>query len=126
MVNRVILVGRLTRDPEIITSSKGLPIARLRLATNGFSRDEAGNRTEDVQYHSVVAFGRLAEVCQGYLRRGKLIYPAGRLRSHEWDGKDGLRRYTTEVAMDTMKMLSPREEGAAEASELASESAAAV
>ena len=126
MVNRVILVGRLTRDPEIIASPKGLPIARLRLATNGFSRDEAGNRMEGVQYHSLVAFGRLAEICQGYLRRGKLIYTEGRLRSHEWEGKDGLRRYTTEVALDTMKMLSPREEGAAEASEPASEPAAAV
>ena len=73
MVNRVILVGRLTRDPEIIASPKGRPIARLRLATNGFSRDEAGNRMEDVQYHSLVAFGRLAEICQGYLRRGKLL-----------------------------------------------------
>src|SRR6059058_5744495 len=110
MVNRVILVGRLTRDPEIVVSPKGLTIAKLRLATNSYSKDDDGNRQEDVQYHSLVAFDRLASICQEFLTRGKLIYAEGRLRSHEWDGKDGLRRYTTEVVMDQMKMLSPKAE----------------
>lgn len=115
MVNRVTLVGRLTRDPEIVTSPKGLAIAKLRLATSSHSKDEEGARVEDVQYHSLVAFGRLAEICQEFLSRGKLIYAEGKLRSHEWDGKDGLRRYTTEVIVDVMQMLSPRSEGAGEA-----------
>ncbi len=114
MVNRVTLVGRLTRDPEIVTSPKGTAIARLRLATNSFSRDEDGNRTEDVQYHSLVAFGKLAGVCQEYLSRGKLIYADGKLRSREWDGKDGFRRYTTEVVVDVLQMLSPKTEAAAD------------
>ena len=114
MVNRVTLVGRLTRDPEIVTSPKGLSIAKLRLATSTHSKDEEGARVEDVQYHSLVAFGRLAEICQEYLTRGKLIYAEGKLRSHEWDGKDGLRRYTTEVIVDVMQMLSPRSEAASE------------
>jgi len=111
MVNRVHLIGRLTRDPEIVTSPKGLSIAKLRLATNSYGRDEDGNRTEDVQYHSLVAFGRLAGVCQEYLSRGKLIYVEGKLRSKEWDGKDGFRRYTTEVVIDFMQILSPKSEG---------------
>ena len=114
MVNRVTLVGRLTRDPEIVTSPKGLSIAKLRLATSTHSKDDEGARVEDVQYHSLVAFGRLAEICQEYLTRGKLIYAEGKLRSHEWDGKDGLRRYTTEVIVDVMQMLSPRSESATE------------
>jgi single-strand DNA-binding protein len=114
MVNRVHLIGRLTRDPEIVTSPKGLSIAKLRLATNSYGRDEDGNRTEDVQYHSVVAFGRLAGVCQEYLSRGKLIYVEGKLRSKEWDGKDGFRRYTTEVVIDFMQILSPKSEGTVE------------
>ena len=109
-VERPKLVGRLTRDPEIVTSPKGLTIAKLRLATNSYSKDDDGNRQEDVQYHSLVAFDRLASICQEFLTRGKLIYAEGRLRSHEWDGKDGLRRYTTEVVMDQMKMLSPKTE----------------
>lgn len=114
MVNRVILVGRLTRDPEIVVSPKGLSIAKLRLATNGYSKDDAGNRVDDVQYHSLVAFDRLAGICQEFLTRGKMIYVEGRLRSHEWDGKDGLRRYTTEVVMDQMKMIGPKPENAIE------------
>lgn len=114
MVNRVTLVGRLTRDPEIVTSPKGLSIAKLRLATSTHSKDEEGARIEDVQYHSLVAFGRLAEICQEYLTRGKLIYAEGKLRSHEWDGKDGLRRYTTEVIVDIMQMLSPKTEAVSE------------
>lgn len=114
MVNKVILVGRLTRDPEIVTSPKGVSIAKLRLATNSYGRDDDGNRTEDVQYHSLVAFGRLAGVCQEYLTRGKLIYADGKLRSKEWDGKDGFRRYTTEVVIDVMQMLSPKNEGTTE------------
>ena len=121
MVNRVILVGRLTRDPEMVTTSKGTTIAKLRLATNAYSKDEDGNRVEEVQYHSLVAFGRLAEICREYLTRGRLIYAEGKLRSREWDGKDGLRRYTTEVNLDQMTMIGPRPETADEAAEAAAE-----
>lgn len=123
MVNRVTLIGRLTRDPELITSPKGLAVARMRLATNGFTKDEDGNKLEDVQYHSLVAFGGLAGICQEYLRRGKLIYVEGRLRSREWDGKDGPRRYTTEVTVDVMRMLSPKDEAVPEAPETVAEAA---
>jgi single-strand DNA-binding protein len=101
MVNRVILVGRLTRDPEIVISPKGLNIAKLRLATNSYSKDDAGNRQEDVQYHSLVAFDRLAGICQEFL--------------------DGLRRYTTEVVIDQMKMLSPKSDSAVESAQPVSE-----
>ncbi len=125
MVNRVTLIGRLTRDPELVTSPKGLAVARLRLATNGFTKDEDGNKLDDVQYHSLVAFGGLAAICQEYLRRGKLIYVEGRLRSREWDGKDGLRRYTTEVTVDVMKMLSPKDEAVPDAPEPAEAAATA-
>jgi single-strand DNA-binding protein len=116
MVNRVLLVGRLTRDPEMVITPKGTTIAKLRLATNSFSKDEDGNRTEDVQYHSLVAFGRLAEICQEFLVRGKLVYAEGKLQSREWDGKDGFRRYTTEVVLDSMKMLSPKSDSHSEES----------
>jgi single-strand DNA-binding protein len=114
MVNRVIMVGRLTRDPEMVTTSKGTAIAKLRLATNSYGKDEDGNRVEEVQYFSLVAFGRLAEICREYLTRGRLIYAEGKLRSREWDGKDGLRRYTTEINLDQMQMIGPRPEGAGE------------
>jgi single-strand DNA-binding protein len=125
MINRVTLVGRLTRDPEMVQSAKGLAVARLRLATNSFTKDEEGNRVQDVEYHSLVCFGRLAGVCQEFLSRGKLIYAEGKLRSREWDGKDGFRRYTTEVVCDTIQILSPKTEGAVEAEEPLPEAAAA-
>src|SRR3989440_12235323 len=99
MVNRVILVGRLTRDPEIVVSPKGLTIAKLRLATNSYSKDDDGNRQEDVQYHSLVAFDRLAGICQEFLPRGKLLSVEGRLRSPAWDGKDGVRGATPQVGI---------------------------
>lgn len=121
MVNKVILVGRLTRDPEVVLSPKGLPIARLRLATNGYAKDDDGNRVDDVQFHSLVAFGRLAEICRDYLTRGRLIYVEGRLKSREWDGKDGIRRYTTEVNLDQMQMVGPKPEASSENAEIPAE-----
>jgi single-strand DNA-binding protein len=117
MVNRVTLVGRLTRDPEMATSPKGTAIAKMRLATNSYSKDEDGNRIENVEYHSLVAFGRTATVCQEYLGRGKLIYVEGKLRSREWDGKDGVRRTTTEVVVDNLQILSPRQDNTSEPAE---------
>src|SRR2546429_2348179 len=102
MVNRVILVGRLTRDPEIVVSPKGLTIAKLRLATNSYSKDDDGNRQEDVQYHSLVAFDRLASIYQEFLTPGKLIYSEGRVPSHHLYGKVRLRGYTTDLVIDPM------------------------
>ncbi len=108
MINRVTLVGRLTRDPEIHSSAKGTLVAKLRLATNEYARDDEGNRQENVEYHSAVAFGKLAGICQEFLVRGKLVYLEGRLRTREWEGKDGFRRFTTEIVVDILQMLSPR------------------
>ena len=108
MVNRVTIVGRLTRDPEVHETSGGGKLANLRLVTTEFRKTEEGQRRDEVQYHSVVAFGRLGEVCADYLRKGRLVYIEGKLRTREWDGRDGLHRYTTEIVADSMQMLSPR------------------
>src|SRR5207245_969057 len=80
MINRVTIVGRLTRDPEVHATTTGGKLANLRIVTDEFRRDADGNRQEDVQYHSVVAFGRLGEVCADYLRKGRLVYIEGKLR----------------------------------------------
>jgi single-strand DNA-binding protein len=108
MINRVTLVGRLTRDPEVHETSSGGRLANLRLVTTEYRKGEDGTRKEEVQYHSVIAFGRLGEVCSDYLQKGRLVYIEGKLRTREWDGKDGIHRYTTEVVADHMQMLSPR------------------
>ena len=124
MVNKVFVIGRLTRDPEVHETASGGRLSNLRLVTSEFRKAEDGTRKEEVQYHSVVALGRLGEVCADYLSKGRLIWVEGKLRTREWDGKDGLHRYTTEILADTIQFLSPKivDDDAGEA-EPASESA---
>lgn len=111
MINRVIMVGRLTRDPEVHDTASGGKLANIRLVTTEHRKGEDGQRRDEVQYHSVVAIGRLGEICAEYLTKGRLVYIEGKLQTREWEGKDGLHRYTTEVLADTMQMLSPRPAG---------------
>ncbi|MGD0833678.1 MAG: single-stranded DNA-binding protein [Candidatus Dormibacteria bacterium] len=113
MVNRVILIGNLTKDAESLPSG-GKPMTRLRLATNTQWRDAEGNRQEETEYHAIVAFGRLAEVCALYCTRGRRVYIEGRLRTREYAGADGVRRYSTEVVAETVKLLQARRPGADE------------
>lgn len=108
MVNRVILVGNLTRDAENL-SATDRAMTRMRIATNSYWRDALGNRQSSAEYHSVVAFGRLGEICAQYCHRGKRVYVEGRLRTREFDGKDGLKRTSTEVVAETLTLLQPRD-----------------
>ena len=111
MINRVIMVGRLTRDPEVHATASGGKLANMRLVTTEYRKAEDGQRKDEVQYHSVIAAGRLGEVCADYLSKGRLVYIEGKLQTREWEGKDGLHRYTTEVFADTMQILSPKPSG---------------
>ncbi len=104
MINRVILVGNLTRDAES-TSGPATTLTRMRLATNAVWRDAEGNRQESAEFHSVVAFGKLGEICALYCLKGRRVYIEGRLRTREYEGTDGLRRHTTEIVAETMKLL---------------------
>ena len=104
MINRVILVGNMTRDAEA-TSGPTTTLTRMRVATNAVWRDAEGNRQESSEFHSVVAFGKLAEICAAYCVKGRRVYIEGRLRTREYEGADGLQRHTTEVVADTMKLL---------------------
>jgi single-strand DNA-binding protein len=109
MVNRVILVGNLTRDAESLSGSRG-PVTRMRMATSTQWRDADGNRQESTEFHSLVVFNRLAEICALYCLRGRRIYIEGRLRTRDYDGADGLRRSTTEIVVDTMRLLDRRDQ----------------
>lgn len=113
MVNKVILVGNLTRDAESVTGTRG-PVTRMRLATSMHWRDADGNRQETTEYHNLVAFNRLAEICGLYCFKGRRIYSEGRLRTREYDGPDGLRRTTTEIVVEVMRLLDRREDHGAE------------
>jgi single-strand DNA-binding protein len=104
VINRVILVGHLTRDAES-TSGPSTTLTRMRVATNTVWRDAEGNRQESAEFHNVVAFGKLGEICAGYCLKGRCVYIEGRLRTREYDGTDGLRRHSTEIVAETMKLL---------------------
>ncbi len=104
MINRVILVGNLTRDAEA-TAGPTTTLTRMRIATNSVWRDGDGARQESSEFHNVVAFGKLAVVCSEYCVRGRRVYIEGRLRTREYEGADGVHRYTTEIVAETLKML---------------------
>jgi len=108
MVNRVILIGNLTRDAEPVIGAR-TPFTRMRIATNNVWRDADGNRQESTEYHALVAFGRTAEVCATYCLRGKRVYVDGHLRTREHDGSDGLRRTSTEIVVDVLRLLDRRD-----------------
>src|SRR3979411_2732166 len=111
MVNRVTLLGRLTADPEVRTTPGGTQVANLRLATNEYGgKDESGVRREHTEFHTLVLFGRQADVAASYLRKGRLLYADGRLRHRSWDGSDGSKHRSTEVVVDTFQMLSAKPE----------------
>ena len=124
MVNRVILVGNMTKDAEQIATT-GKAMTRMRVATNQHWKDATtGEKRESSEFHNIVCFGRLAETCAAYCCKGRRIYVEGRLRTRDYEGSDGNRKYTTEVVADTVKLLQPRDEVASrhEATELAAAS----
>lgn len=103
-VNKVILVGRLTRDPDMRTTSSGQSVATLSMATNNFWTDKSGTRQERTEFHSVILWGRLAEIAGQYLTKGQECYVEGRLQSREYTAKDGTQRKVTEIVGETMQL----------------------
>jgi single-strand DNA-binding protein len=104
-MNKVMLVGRLTRDPELRTLPSGKPLASFVIATNEFRGNGAGERTE---YHNAIAWDRLAEVCGQFLSKGQLVDVEGRLQTRQWDDDAGIRHWKTEVVVGSLEMLSGR------------------
>jgi len=105
-VNKVILVGNLGADPEVKYLSNGTTVANFRIATSENRVNKtSGEKTTITEWHRVVAFGRLAEICGEYLNKGKQVYIEGRIRTRSWDDKEGNKRYTTEIVATQMQML---------------------
>lgn len=111
-INKVILIGHLGQDPELRAMPSGGSVANLRLATTESWRDkQTGENKEATEWHTVVLFGRTAEVAQQYLRKGSQVYIEGRLRTRKWQDKSGQDRYTTEIVGNDMQMIGGRGEG---------------
>ena len=111
-VNKVILIGNLGRDPEVRYLPSGDAVANLSVATTEKWKDKNGEQQEQTEWHRVAFFGRQAEICGEYLRKGSQVYIEGRLQTRKWTDKDGNERYTTEIRGDRMQMLGGRASGA--------------
>src|SRR5450755_2578429 len=107
-VNKVILIGNLGRDPETRYTTGGDAVTNIRLATTDTWKDKAGEKQEKTEWHSVVFFGRQAEIAGEYLKKGRQVYVEGRLQTRKWQDKEGQDRYTTEIIADVMQMLGSR------------------
>lgn len=103
-VNKVILVGRLGKDPDVRHLESGAAVANFPIATSETYKDKNGNKVEQTEWHNIVLWRGLAEVAEKYLQKGKLVYIEGKLRTRSWE-KEGVTRYTTEVVGDQMTML---------------------
>ncbi|HIJ89586.1 MAG: single-stranded DNA-binding protein [Desulfobulbaceae bacterium] len=117
MVNKVILIGNLGKDPEVRYSQAGAAIASFNVATTETWKKQDGSKEELTEWHRIVAFGRLGEICGEYLSKGSKVFIEGRLQTRKWDDKDGNTKYTTEIVAREMKMLSPRGSGDASQSQ---------
>lgn len=103
-VNKVILVGALGRDPETSHTQAGKAVARFSIATSRQWKDSGGNKQEETEWHRLVAFGRLAEICGEYLSKGKQVYIEGHLKTSKYE-KNGESRYSTDIIVEQMQML---------------------
>ena len=104
-INKVILVGRLGADPEVKTIAQGSTVASLNLATSENWTDKNGQRQEKTEWHRIVVWGKLAEICGKHLTKGRQVYVEGRLQTRQWDDKQGQKRYTTEIVATTVQFL---------------------
>ena len=109
-VNKVILIGRLGRDPEMRYTSSGTAVVNFSLATNHSVKDQNGNNSEQTEWHKVVAFGRTAEIAGEYLTKGRQVYIEGRLQTRSWDDQNGQKKYKTEVVCSNLQLLGGRGE----------------
>ena len=109
MINKVILVGRLGKDPEVRSTPGGQTVTKFTVATDERFTDKNGEKQERTEWHNIVAWARLGEICGQYLRKGKLVYIEGSIRTDRWDDKEsGQKRYRTEIIARDMKMLDRR------------------
>lgn len=114
-INKAILVGNLGKDPELRYTANGQAVATFSLATTEKFKNKGGEQQERTEWHNIVAWGPLAEICGKYLTKGKQIYCEGRIQSRSYDDRDGNKRYITEIVISDMQMLGgrPGDEGGA-------------
>ncbi len=108
-LNKVLLIGHLGSDPELRYTPSGDSVVNFNLATNRAYKDKTGSLQEKTEWHRIVVWRKLAETCKGYLKKGSHIYIEGRLSSRSWEGKDGSKKFITEIIANNMQMLDSRQ-----------------
>lgn len=111
-LNKVMLIGRLTQDPQPRTTPQGATVTSFSIATNRVWKDAQGVQQDRTEFHNIVAWRRLAEICAQYLRKGRQVYIEGHLQTRNWEGQDGKKQYRTEIVADNMIMLGNKNDGA--------------
>jgi single-strand DNA-binding protein len=111
MINKVILVGNVGKDPEVRHLESGVAVAQLPLATSETYKDKSGNKTTQTEWHNLVFWRGLADVVEKYVKKGDPLYIEGKIRSRSYDDKDGVKRYVTEIVVDNMQMLGRKSSG---------------
>ena len=104
-LNKVMLIGRLGQDPEIRYTQSGSAVANVSIATNDYWTDKQGGKQERTEWHSLVLWGKLADLAQSYLKKGSQVYVEGRLQTRDWEDQQGQKHYKTEVVVTTMQFL---------------------
>jgi single-strand DNA-binding protein len=107
-LNKVMLIGNLTKDPEAKTLPSGQSLSNFSLATNRTWKDKDGSKKEQAEFHNIIAWGKLAEICNQYLKKGAKVYIEGRLQTRSWDDQNGVKKYRTEIIAENLSMLSSR------------------
>lgn len=110
MLNKVMIIGRLGKDPEIRTTQDNKTVTNFTVATTDRWKDRDGQQQEKTEWHRIVAWGRLGEICGQYLTKGKQVYVEGAIQTRQWEDKDGQTRYTTEIKAFTMQMLGNKDD----------------
>jgi single-strand DNA-binding protein len=112
-LNRAMIIGNLTRDPETRTTPNGQSVCNFSVATSSQWKDAQGQKQERTEYHPIVAWGKLAEICSQYLGKGRKVYIEGRLQTREWEAQDGSKKQRTEIVAENMIMLDRAPAGSA-------------
>lgn len=103
-LNKAMILGNMTRDPESRTTPSGQTVTTFGVATNRFYMDKNKQRQQKVEFHNIVAWGRLGDICAQYLKKGQLVFVEGRIETRSWEAQDGAKKFRTEIVADAMQM----------------------
>lgn len=107
-LNKVMLIGNITKDPEAKTLPTGQSLSTFSVATNRTWKDKDGSKKEQAEFHNIIAWGKLAEICNQYCKKGMKVYIEGRLQTRSWDDQNGVKKYRTEIIAENLSMLSSK------------------